>query len=135
MASLTDHLAAIVGAEHVSVDPDVLATRATDWTGRYRGTASALVRPGSANEVAAVLRTCRDSGICVTVQGGRTSLVAGTYEETVDRESAYEKLVAAAPVGAQSAPTAAVPAASGSVAGTVMAVQVGRSDTDYPASS
>jgi DNA helicase HerA-like ATPase len=50
----------------------------------------------------------------------RTSLVAGTYEQTVDRESAYEKLAAAAPVGAQTAPAAAGPAASGSVAGTVM---------------
>lgn len=84
MATLNDHLAAIVGAEHVSVDPDVLATRATDWTGRYRGTASALVRPGSADEVAAVLRTCRDAGVCVTVQGGRTSLVAGTVPEHDD---------------------------------------------------
>jgi hypothetical protein len=50
----------------------------------------------------------------------RTSLVAGTYEQTVDRESAYEKLAAADPVGAQTAPAAAGPAASGSVAGTVM---------------
>ena len=29
----------------------------------------------------------------------RTSLVAGTYEQTVDRESAYERLVGAAPGG------------------------------------
>jgi len=92
MATLTDHLAAIVGADHVSVDPDVLATRATDWTGRYRGSASALVRPGSADEVAAVLRTCRDSGIRVTVQGGRTSLVAGTVPEHDDVLLSTERL-------------------------------------------
>jgi len=93
MATLIDHLAAIVGAEHVSIDPDVLATRATDWTGRYRGTASALVRPGSADEVAAVLRTCRDSGVCVTVQGGRTSLVAGTVPEHHDVLLSTERLI------------------------------------------
>lgn len=92
MAILTENLAAIVGAEYLSVDPDVLATRATDWTGRYRGTASALVRPGSADEVAAVLRTCRDSGICVTVQGGRTSLVAGTVPEHDDVLLSTERL-------------------------------------------
>ena len=92
MATLLRDLLAIVGAEHVSVDPDVLATRATDWTGRYRGTASALVRPGSADEVAAVLRTCRDSGVCVTVQGGRTSLVAGTVPEHGDVLLSTERL-------------------------------------------
>ncbi|MCX6482746.1 MAG: FAD-binding oxidoreductase [Mycobacterium sp.] len=89
---MTDHLAAIVGAEHLSIDPAVLATRATDWTGRYRGTASALVRPGSADEVAAVLRTCRDAGICVTVQGGCTSLVAGTVPEHEDVLLSTERL-------------------------------------------
>ncbi len=92
MPTLTDHLAAIVGAEHLSVDPAVLATRATDWTGRYRGTASALVRPGSADEVAAVLRSCRDAGICVTVQGGCTSLVAGTVPEHEDVLLSTERL-------------------------------------------
>jgi FAD/FMN-containing dehydrogenase len=92
MATLTENLAAIVGAEHVSVDPDVLATRTADWTGRYRGSARALVRPGSADEVSAVLRTCRDSGICVTVQGGRTSLVAGTVPEHDDVLLSTERL-------------------------------------------
>jgi len=53
--SLTDTLAGIVGAAHVITDPDVLDGRSVDHTGRYRGTASALVRPGSADEVAAVL--------------------------------------------------------------------------------
>ena len=89
---LTENLAAIVGAEHVSTDPDVLATRATDWTSRYRGTASALVRPGSTDEVAAVLRTCRDAGAYVTVQGGRTSLVAGTVPEHDDVLLSTERL-------------------------------------------
>ena len=79
--TLTERLAAIVGAAHVSTDPDVLAGRTVDHTGRYRGRASALVRPGSADEVAAVLRACRDAGVYVTVQGGRTSLVAGTVPE------------------------------------------------------
>ncbi|MFV4197413.1 hypothetical protein ACNJQJ_21460, partial [Mycobacterium tuberculosis] len=40
----------------------MLAGRSVDHTGRYRGRASALVRPGSAEEVAEVLRvwTARD---------------------------------------------------------------------------
>ncbi|MGV0799839.1 oxidoreductase, partial [Mycolicibacterium elephantis] len=60
--SLSEQLAGIVGAGHVSTDPDVLAGRSVDHTGRYRGNAVALVRPGAADEVAAVLRTCRDAG-------------------------------------------------------------------------
>ena len=89
---LTERLAAIVGAAHVSTDPDVLDGRSVDHTGRYRGHASALVRPGSADEVAAVLRACRDAGVYVTVQGGRTSLVAGTVPEHDDVLLSTERL-------------------------------------------
>ena len=89
---LTGRLAAVVGAAHVSTDPDVLAGRSIDWTGRYRGRASALVRPGSTDEVAAVLRSCRDAGVRVTVQGGRTSLVAGTVPEHDDVLLSTERL-------------------------------------------
>ncbi len=90
--ALTGRLAAIVGATHVSTDPDVLDGRSVDHTGRYRGRAAALVRPGSADEVAAVLRACRDAGARVTVQGGRTSLVAGTVPEHDDVLLSTERL-------------------------------------------
>jgi FAD/FMN-containing dehydrogenase len=90
--SLTDTLAGIVGAAHVITDPDVLDGRSVDHTGRYRGQASVLVRPGSADEVAAVLRACRDACTYVTVQGGRTSLVAGTVPEHDDVLLSTERL-------------------------------------------
>lgn len=84
----------VVGANHVVTDTDVLAGRSVDHTGRYRGRASALVRPGSAQEVAEVLRVCRDAGAHVTVQGGRTSLVAGTVPEHDDVLLSTERLCA-----------------------------------------
>ncbi|PQP52852.1 FAD-binding oxidoreductase, partial [Mycolicibacterium austroafricanum] len=90
--ALIDRLAAIVGATQVTTDADVLEGRSVDHTGRYRGHASALVRPGSADEVAAVLRVCRDAGVNVTVQGGRTSLVAGTVPEHDDVLLSTERL-------------------------------------------
>lgn len=90
--SLTDQLAGIVGDKYVSADPDVLDGRSVDHTGRYRGDASLLVRPGSAEEVAAVLRACRDAGAYVTVQGGRTSLVAGAVPEHDDVLLSTERL-------------------------------------------
>lgn len=90
--TLLAQLAAIVGAGHVTTDPDVLAGRVVDHTGRYRGRAQALVRPGNDAEVAAVLRACRDAGAYVTVQGGRTSLVAGTVPERDDILLSTERL-------------------------------------------
>ena len=89
---LTDRLAAVVGANHVSTDPDVLAARSVDHTGRYRGRAAALVRPASGGEVAATLSVCRDAGAHVTIQGGRTSLVAGTVPEHDDVLLSTERL-------------------------------------------
>ncbi|AZB15709.1 FAD-binding oxidoreductase [Mycobacterium avium subsp. paratuberculosis] len=85
-------LADTVGSTHVVTDPDVLAARSVDHTGRYRGRASALVRPGSAEQLAEVLRVCRDAGAHVTVQGGRTSLVAGTVPEHDDVLLSTERL-------------------------------------------
>lgn len=92
MGAILDHLIGVVGPDHVSTDPDVLAGRCVDWTGRFRGRASALVRPGSADEVAAVLRVCRDAGAAVTIQGGRTSLVSGTVPEHDDVLLSTERL-------------------------------------------
>ncbi|BBX86653.1 FAD-binding oxidoreductase [Mycolicibacterium aubagnense] len=89
---LIERLTAVVGAAYVTTDADVVAGRVVDHTGRYRGRAQALVRPGSDAEVAAVLRACRAAGAYVTVQGGRTSLVAGTVPEHDDILLSTERL-------------------------------------------
>src|SRR6202012_369482 len=91
-ACVLQQVSSLVGAHYVSTAPDVLAGRSVDHTGRYRGHASALVRPGSADEVAGVLRLCRDAGVHVTIQGGRTSLVAGTVPEHDDVLLSTERL-------------------------------------------
>jgi FAD/FMN-containing dehydrogenase len=99
--SVLSRVSSLVGPSHVSTDPDVLAGRSVDHTGRYRGTASALVRPGSADEVAEVLRVCRDAGVHVTIQGGRTSLVAGTVPEHDDVLLSTERLCTISDVDAR----------------------------------
>ncbi|HEX7171974.1 MAG TPA: FAD-binding oxidoreductase [Candidatus Limnocylindria bacterium] len=76
--SLTDALREIVGDRHCLVDPALRASYETDWTRRFGGTALAVVRPGSSDEVAAVLRTCADAGVGVVPQGGNTGLVGGS---------------------------------------------------------
>lgn len=100
LSSLAALLTEVVGSKHVVTDADVLAGRSIDHTGRYRGRACALVRPGSADEVAGVLRVCRDAGAHVTVQGGRTSLVAGTVPEHDDVLLSTERLSAVGDVDA-----------------------------------
>jgi FAD/FMN-containing dehydrogenase len=75
--TLVDALSDAVGSAHVLVDPDVVASYCADWTGRWRGSASCVVRPGSADEVASVLRACRSFGAAVVPQGGNTGLVGG----------------------------------------------------------
>lgn len=95
---IVEQLRTIVGPSYVSTDQDILAGRCVDYTGRYRGQASALVRPGSTADVSAVLRACRDAGVYVTVQGGRTSLVAGTVPEHNDVLLSTERLTTMGPV-------------------------------------
>src|SRR5262249_15252893 len=53
MRNLVADLAAIVGPAQVLVEPEVVTGYATDWTRRYAGQASCVVRPGSADEGAA----------------------------------------------------------------------------------
>ncbi len=75
---LADSLRAIVGPEHVLTDADLRATYETDWSRRYRGEARLVVRPGSVDDVSAVLKACAASGATVVPQGGNTGLVGGS---------------------------------------------------------
>jgi FAD/FMN-containing dehydrogenase len=70
-------LAQVVGPANVLTDPDMIAGHARDWTGRFVGRTSAVVRPGSAAEVAAVIAACRTNGTAIVPQGGNTGLVGG----------------------------------------------------------
>ncbi|MDQ1454703.1 MAG: hypothetical protein QOH28_323 [Actinomycetota bacterium] len=67
-----------VGASHVRTDPDVIEANVVDWTGRFRGVSPAVVRPGTVDEVAAVLRLCNAERTAVVPQGGNTGLVGGS---------------------------------------------------------
>lgn len=71
-------LRALVGDAHVLTDPQLKAGYETDWTRRFSGSALAVVRPGSVEEVAAVVRVCVDAGVAIVPQGGNTGLVGGS---------------------------------------------------------
>jgi FAD/FMN-containing dehydrogenase len=74
---VVDALVGVVGAAHVLREPEVVAGHEIDWTGRFRGTTPAVVRPADASEVAAVMAVCDAAGIAVVPQGGNTGLVGG----------------------------------------------------------
>ena len=75
-AALLDTLRATVGAAHVLTDGDLSAWQ-NDWRKRWHGKALAVVRPGSTDEVAAVVRACAAQGVAIVPQGGNTGLVGG----------------------------------------------------------
>ncbi len=77
MKDFLQQLRAVVGDEHVLTDADMRATYETDWTRRYHGTARAVVRPGTADEVRHVVRICAEARLAVVPQGGNTGLVGG----------------------------------------------------------
>jgi FAD/FMN-containing dehydrogenase len=45
-----------------------------DWRGVYRGTTTAVVRPATTDEVAAVVKLCAESGTPIVPQGGNTGM-------------------------------------------------------------
>lgn len=75
---LARRLAAIVGPAHVLTDPSITASYETDWTGRFTGRASCVVRPADVDEVAAAVRVCAETGTPIVSQGGNTGLVGGS---------------------------------------------------------
>ena len=73
IAKLTD----AIGAAYVLTDAADMAGRLVEDRGLYTGTAIALLRPGSTDEVAACVRLCAAAGVAIVPQGGNTGLVGG----------------------------------------------------------
>jgi FAD/FMN-containing dehydrogenase len=80
-ATLRARLEAAVGSAQVLTAPADIAPYLTDWRGRYHGNAQAVVRPGSTNEVAEVVRACADARVRIVAQGGNTGQVGGATPE------------------------------------------------------
>ncbi len=76
-ATLHARLAAVVGPANVLTAPADTEPYLVDWRGRFRGSARAVVRPGTTEEVAAVVRICAEAGVPIVPQGGNTGMCAG----------------------------------------------------------
>ena len=75
--SLIGALTEAVGSAQVLTEGDLSAFE-VDWRKRWHGKALAVVRPGSAAEVAAVIKACKAHGVSLVPQGGNTGLVGAS---------------------------------------------------------
>ncbi|WP_262500934.1 FAD-binding oxidoreductase [Pseudohalioglobus sediminis] len=73
LAALKD----IVGEERVLTDPESLQYYGRDWTRFYEPAPSAVVLPGTIEEVQALVRLAASSSLAIVPSGGRTGLSAG----------------------------------------------------------
>jgi FAD/FMN-containing dehydrogenase len=88
VSALLDELRSCVGTHHVLTHDDPssnLSAWEQDWRKRSHGRALAVVRPGSTEEVAAVVAACArlqaSTGVSIVPQGGNTSMVVGAVPD------------------------------------------------------
>ena len=84
MSALIDALRSIVGVANVLTHDDPatdLSAWEQDWRKRAHGRALAVVRPGSTEQVAAVVKACVAERVAMVPQGGNTGLVVGSVPD------------------------------------------------------
>src|SRR5260370_31974669 len=77
MSDLLDKLRGIVGERGLITDAQGQHPYLTDWRDNYLGTALAVVRPATTEEVAAVVKLCAAEKVAIVPQGGNTGMVGG----------------------------------------------------------
>ncbi|WP_102959931.1 FAD-binding oxidoreductase [Mangrovicella endophytica] len=75
--SLIERFAAIVGPANALSDPDLIAPYLTEPRDLFAGRSRLVLRPGSVDEVAAILRLANETRTPIVPQGGNTGLVGG----------------------------------------------------------
>jgi FAD/FMN-containing dehydrogenase len=68
---------AVVGERGLLTDAADTAAYAVDWRRLYQGRTPAVIRPGSTDELAQVVRLCAKARVPIVPQGGNTSMVGG----------------------------------------------------------
>jgi D-lactate dehydrogenase (cytochrome) len=76
-ADLIERFRAIVGERYAITDPDVQAPYLVEMRDRWRGHTPLILRPGSVEEVSAILKIANENRIAIVPQGGNTGLVGG----------------------------------------------------------
>ena len=74
-AEIIEALVRIVGDKHAVRDEADMAPYLTEWRDRYHGKAALVLKPGSTDEVAAILKRANEARVGIVPQGGNTGLV------------------------------------------------------------
>ncbi|HEX4407766.1 MAG TPA: FAD-binding oxidoreductase [Xanthobacteraceae bacterium] len=75
--ALLQRFAAIVGVKFAVTDPDLQAPYLVEMRDLFRGHSPMVLRPGSVDEVAAILKLANETKTPIVPQGGNTGLVGG----------------------------------------------------------
>ena len=84
--SVLARFAGIVGPAHIVTDAADMQPYLVEWRGYYQGRSPAVLKPGSAGEIAAILKVANETGTPVVPQGGNTGLVGGQIPDESGRE-------------------------------------------------
>ena len=76
-SDLLDRFAVIVGERHAVRDPTEIAPHLVENRGLYHGASPILLKPGSVEEVSAILKLASETGTAIVPQTGNTGLVGG----------------------------------------------------------
>ncbi len=76
-SALIARFVAIVGDKYAVTDPAAQEPYLVEGRGLYRGHTPLVLRPGSVEEVAAIVRLANDTATAIVPQGGNTGLVGG----------------------------------------------------------
>jgi len=83
---LVDRFAAIVGAKYAIRDPRDIAPYLEERRELFHGRTSVVLRPGTVDEVAAILKLANETETPVVPQGGNTGLVGGQVPDASGAE-------------------------------------------------
>ncbi|MDL2401145.1 FAD-binding oxidoreductase [Rhizobium mayense] len=76
-SALLDRFAAIVGEKHALREATDIAPHLVENRGLYHGASPLLLKPGSVEEVSAILKLASETGTAIVPQTGNTGLVGG----------------------------------------------------------
>ena len=74
---LLDTFRAALGPQNVITDPAEKDPYEREWRDKYVGKALCVVKPGTVEEVSAILKLANENGVKIVPQGGNTGLVGG----------------------------------------------------------
>ncbi|TRL39331.1 FAD-binding oxidoreductase [Rhizobium straminoryzae] len=76
-SDIISRFTALVGPANVVSDPQEIAPRLVENRGLYKGASPLVLKPGSTQEVSAILRLASETGTAIVPQTGNTGLVGG----------------------------------------------------------